>query len=117
MILADIPKYLSVTQVFCTFCYSLSLEQSTNELIRISAELVNMFAMIEQSMNAVERILVYSELPPEHTESPITPPPSWPDKGEIQFKNVQMSYREGLPLVLKDLSFHIKAGEKVSWYQ
>lgn len=78
-----------------------------------TAELVNMFAMIEQSMNAVERILVYTELPPEHTDDPIAPPASWPVKGEIQFKNVQMSYREGSPLVLKDVSFQVEAGEKV----
>ena len=31
----------------------------------------------------------------------------------IEFKNVSAKYREGLPLVLKDLSFSIEAGQKV----
>lgn len=41
------------------------------------------------------------------------PPSSWPAKGEVKFDHVKMAYREGLPLVLKDVSFDIKAGEKV----
>lgn len=41
------------------------------------------------------------------------PSPSWPEKGEIKFDRVEMAYRKGLPLVLKDVSFDIKAGEKV----
>jgi ABC-type multidrug transport system fused ATPase/permease subunit len=34
-------------------------------------------------------------------------------KGGITFSNVEMAYRKGLPLVLKDVSFEIKPGEKV----
>ncbi|OBZ78499.1 Canalicular multispecific organic anion transporter 1 [Grifola frondosa] len=41
------------------------------------------------------------------------PPPSWPDKGEITFKDVQLAYREGLPLVLNGVSFTVRPGEKV----
>jgi len=37
----------------------------------------------------------------------------WPEKASIEFKNVNARYREGLPLVLKDLSFAIEAGQKV----
>jgi len=38
---------------------------------------------------------------------------SWPEKSSIEFKNVSMRYREGLPLALKNLSFLIQPGEKV----
>lgn len=66
-------------------------------------------------MNSVERIIVYAELPPEgDLTTPNDPPPSWPPKGEIVFRDVELAYREGLPLVLKNVSFEIKAGEKVS---
>ena len=59
-------------------------------------------------------MLVYTELPPEGTKTiPKAIPPSWPDKGEVKFKDVELAYREGLPLVLKRVSFEIKAGEKV----
>lgn len=65
-------------------------------------------------MNAVERIIVYAELPPEgDLITPNDPPPSWPSKGAISFRDVTLAYREGLPLVLKGVSFDIKAGEKV----
>ena len=65
-------------------------------------------------MNAVERLLVYTSLAPEKDEKTSEPPASWPSKGEITFRNVDFAYRDGLPLVLKDVSFHIKSGEKVS---
>jgi hypothetical protein len=29
------------------------------------------------------------------------PPAQWPDKGAIEFKDIRMSYRKGLPEVLK----------------
>ena len=76
--------------------------------------MVTLFAQTEQDMNAVERVIVYAELPPEgEPTTPNDPPPSWPAKGAITFQNVALAYREGLPLVLKDVSFEIKAGEKV----
>lgn len=73
-----------------------------------------MFAQSEQNMNAVERVLHYTELPPERVDSePIEPPASWPSDGVITFRDVKLAYREGLPLVLKGISFKTKAGEKV----
>lgn len=39
---------------------------------------------------------------------------SWePSRCDIDFKDVYLKYREGLPFALNDLSFHIKGGEKV----
>lgn len=78
------------------------------------AELVSQFALNEQNMNAVERILVYTELQPEGDAVTLNDPPvSWPEKGEVKFSNAQFAYREGLPLVLKNISFTINPGEKV----
>lgn len=78
------------------------------------AQIVTFFAQTEQNMNAVERITVYAELPPEgDPTTPNDPPPSWPSKGAISFRDVALAYREGLPLVLQDVSFDAKAGEKV----
>ena len=79
-----------------------------------SADMVSQYAKNEQNMNAVERVLTYTELPSEgDTETPNDPPPSWPDKGGITFSHVDLAYREGLPLVLKDVSFEVRPGEKV----
>src|ERR1700678_435323 len=77
--------------------------------------MISMFATTEQNMNAVERVLHYSELSPEGNDhSPSEPPPSWPAGGMIKFTNVKLAYREGLPLVLKGIDFQVKPGEKAS---
>ena len=76
--------------------------------------MVSQFAQNEQTMNAVERVLHYTELPAEgDTTTRDDPPMTWPMNGKITFNNVDMTYREGLPLVLKDVSFEINPGEKV----
>uniref|UniRef100_A0A4X2LSV0 ATP binding cassette subfamily C member 3 n=1 Tax=Vombatus ursinus TaxID=29139 RepID=A0A4X2LSV0_VOMUR len=41
------------------------------------------------------------------------PPPDWPHQGEVEFVNYSVRYREGLELVLKNLSLRVKGGEKV----
>lgn len=41
------------------------------------------------------------------------PVSSWPQQGVVQFHDFQMRYRDGLPLVLKDLNFVINPAEKV----
>ncbi|RXW15854.1 hypothetical protein EST38_g10001 [Candolleomyces aberdarensis] len=78
------------------------------------SDMVSQFAQNEQNMNAVERILHYSDLPSEgDLHTPNDPAPSWPEKGAIRFEDVKMAYREGLPLVLKGISFDIRPGEKI----
>ena len=76
--------------------------------------MVSTYAQNEQNFNAVERILHYTERPSEGaSETPNDPPPSWPESGAIEFKDVEMSYRPGLPTVLKGVDFQVKGGEKV----
>ncbi|KIM43746.1 hypothetical protein M413DRAFT_443652 [Hebeloma cylindrosporum] len=78
------------------------------------SEMINLFAQSEQNMNAVERVLHYAELPSEEKDqSPNGAASTWPDNGSIVFENVNLVYREGLPLVLKGVSFRINPGEKV----
>eukprot|EP00250_Pteridium_aquilinum_P010315 c19292_g1_i1 orf=266-5158(-) len=69
----------------------------------------------ENSFNAVERVGTYIDLTPE---APLIvesnrPPPGWPSKGAIEFKNVVMRYRYDLPPVLVGLSARIQPSEKV----
>jgi ABC-type multidrug transport system fused ATPase/permease subunit len=81
---------------------------------------VRMMATVEAQMNSVERVLFYSnnidsEAPAVIPETD-PPPGSWPSKGEIELRNASMRYRDG-PLVLKDISLKVKAGEKVGKYE
>ncbi|KAF9881046.1 ABC transporter family protein [Colletotrichum karsti] len=75
---------------------------------------VRQLAEVENGMNAVERIQYYGtqleEEAPLHT---IEVRPSWPEKGEIIFDNVEMRYRANLPLVLSGLSIHVRGGERI----
>ena len=41
------------------------------------------------------------------------PDPSWPQRGSISFDKVTMSYRPGLPNVLKGITLDVKGGEKI----
>ncbi|EJD55530.1 ATP-dependent bile acid permease [Auricularia subglabra TFB-10046 SS5] len=88
-----------------------------NYVLSITAVLsstVQFIASVEQEMASVQRILAYAELPIEGDGMTLHPPPeSWPEEGAIEFKNVDLAYRPGLPDVLRDVSFSIKPGEKV----
>lgn len=89
----------------------LSYILSTVQMIQFT---VRQLAEVENGMNSVERLRYYGtqleEEAPLHT---IEVRPSWPEKGEIVFDNVEMRYREGLPLVLKGLDMHVQGGERI----
>ncbi|KAH9931733.1 multidrug resistance-associated ABC transporter [Epithele typhae] len=80
----------------------------------LSTAIVSTYAQNEQNFNAVERVLYYIDLPSEGAPTtPDDPPPSWPEHGAVEFKDVEMAYRPGLPTVLKGVSFRAEPGEKV----
>ncbi|KAG8311150.1 Canalicular multispecific organic anion transporter 1 [Homalodisca vitripennis] len=87
--------------------YALQITQTLNWLVRMTSD-------VETNIVAVERIKEYGETPQEAAwEVSPGPPASWPDKGQVDFKNYQVRYREGLELVLKGVTFSVKGGEKV----
>ncbi|KAJ3097766.1 hypothetical protein HDU96_000252, partial [Phlyctochytrium bullatum] len=87
---------------------SQSVTQTLNWMVRQSCE-------IETNVVSVERIKEYVELPQEAPyEIPDNrPQPSWPERGQITFSNYSTRYREGLDLVLNDVSFTIQPKEKI----
>lgn len=48
---------------------------------------------------------------PAHTDVVI--PPNWPSQGHIQFKNYSARYREGLELVISNISLEIHPAQKI----
>lgn len=75
---------------------------------------VRQLAEVENNMNSTERIHYYgSNLEQEAPLHTVEVRPTWPEKGEIVFEDVQMRYREGLPLVLQGLSMHVRGGERI----
>ncbi|KAF8927905.1 hypothetical protein BGZ47_001905 [Haplosporangium gracile] len=69
----------------------------------------------ELNMNSVERVVEYMELEAEPAAiiSGSRPPASWPHKGEIVVDHLTMKYAPDTPEVIKNISFAVKAGEKI----
>ena len=70
---------------------------------------------LEANTVAVERIKEYSQLPSEGPRIVPTRRPlrNWPSEGHVKFDHYSTRYREGLDLVLKDITVDIPGGTKV----
>ncbi|KAF8667685.1 ABC transporter [Rhizoctonia solani] len=100
---------LSPSQIGVALSYILLVQQSFGWMVRQSAE-------VENDMNGVERILHYAQHVEQEAPYEIPdkePPTSWPESGAVELKDVVMSYRPGLPAVLRGLSMRIQGGEKI----
>ncbi|KAB8207615.1 P-loop containing nucleoside triphosphate hydrolase protein [Aspergillus parasiticus] len=90
--------------------YMLSISQTLQFSIRQYTEL-------EQHINSAERLHHYgTSLEEEEKTAPlhrVEVSSTWPAQGQITFQNVQMRYREELPLVLKGLTMSIQGGERI----
>ncbi|KAH8887591.1 P-loop containing nucleoside triphosphate hydrolase protein [Thozetella sp. PMI_491] len=92
------------------------------------ANVIRMYTMLETSIGAVARLKTFSEktIPEDLPGETTIPPPSWPQKGNIEIKGVSASYGEvqemeedgetrSTPvLALKDLNLTIEPGQKVA---
>ena len=75
---------------------------------------VRQLAEVENAMVSTERLHYYgTELDEEAPLHLTAVPDSWPQKGKIVFNEVQMRYREGLPLVLQGLNMTVAGGERI----
>uniref|UniRef100_A0A672MVG0 Multidrug resistance-associated protein 5-like n=1 Tax=Sinocyclocheilus grahami TaxID=75366 RepID=A0A672MVG0_SINGR len=78
---------------------------------------VRLLSETEARFTSVERINHYiKNLESEGTRQicgSSAPASSWPEEGRITFQNVEMRYRDDLPLVLKNLSFSVLPEETV----
>ncbi|KAJ5775299.1 uncharacterized protein N7511_000310 [Penicillium nucicola] len=77
--------------------------------------LVRLYSEVQQNMNSVERVREYLEVEQEAAavipES--RPTAGWPSQGAVEFNGYSTRYRPDLDPVLKEVSFSVKAGEKV----
>merc|ERR1711906_52320 len=76
--------------------------------------LVDTFSDAEAAITAIERVDAMANLPTENEMEPDSncrPNSDWPERGLLEFVNVSLRYREGLPLALNNLSFKIPAGK------
>ncbi|XP_057763901.1 ABC transporter C family member 12-like [Salvia miltiorrhiza] len=88
--------------------YSLNITNLLSNVLRQASR-------AENSLNSVERVGTYIDLPSEAPDvvEGSRPPPGWPASGLVRFEDVFLRYRPGLPPVLKGLSFTIHPHQKV----
>jgi len=90
--------------------FVVSIDQSVFPLLCAS------FGFAHLDMNRVERIIEYLELEQEApAEIPQNkPPPDWPSRGAVRFRDFGVRYRDGLPLVLQHFNASFESGQKVA---
>jgi ABC-type multidrug transport system fused ATPase/permease subunit len=88
------------------------------QLVLFVQWLVRMVGELHSSMNSVLLVTSFAKsIPREFRDkdpTKIKPPPQWPQRGEIDFKNVTLRYHQYGVAVLKSVSFHIYEGEKIA---
>lgn len=88
-------------------------------LVSFSMQLISTsrsMGQLEQYMSSVERVNEYAfDLPQEaaYYKDEKKPAASWPENGEIVFKDLYMRYRPELPYVLTDFTLHVNKREKI----
>uniref|UniRef100_A0A8C0J445 ATP-binding cassette sub-family C member 10 n=1 Tax=Chelonoidis abingdonii TaxID=106734 RepID=A0A8C0J445_CHEAB len=79
---------------------------------KLLSGLISSFTQTETMMVSVERAEEYStDIPIEPQEQLVAP--DWPSRGHVEFQQVVLTYRPGLPNVLDGVTFTIYPGEKV----
>lgn len=120
--------WLSFVVAVCSAALLLTLDDKyvSNSLLGLAltyAFLVPYFAstmtQVVLRMNSfftsLERLLEYGELPQENSSEDDDDPDveEWPVNGDLAFNDVYLKYGEGMPFVLKGVSFEIPAGSLV----
>lgn len=75
-------------------------------------EILEKYQQFQNSLTSAERIFTLMDEPKEHELAALTSPGSL--RGELEIKNLNFQYESHLPLVLKNINLHIKAGESVA---
>ncbi|KAK3097219.1 hypothetical protein FSP39_007607 [Pinctada imbricata] len=88
--------------------YALQITENLNWFVRMTSELETQIVCVERVQEYTERPVEADLINPRHR-----PPPGWPSKGAIHFRNYTTRYREGLDPVLKGIEAYVKPGEKI----
>lgn len=73
---------------------------------------IRMYSQLEMNMNAVERVIDYSELETED-QGGFDPPAAWPAEGRLEVSDLEVRYAPDLPSVLKGLTFNVEKGQRI----
>jgi ATP-binding cassette subfamily C (CFTR/MRP) protein 1 len=82
--------------------------------VQVIQVVVREWADVESSMNSTERLHAYATTVPQEIDTTTRPASDWPAVGEVDFCDVRMRYRPGLPETLKGVNLRIQSGEHVA---
>ncbi|KAH7417399.1 hypothetical protein BKA64DRAFT_592048 [Cadophora sp. MPI-SDFR-AT-0126] len=85
--------------------FALNYRQTVNMTLRL-------LSATELDMNAAERIFEYSNLDIED-QGGVAVRASWPEKGELDVKDLEVGYADDLPNILKGLTFHADSNQRI----
>ncbi|NXP50331.1 MRP7 protein, partial [Heliornis fulica] len=90
---------------------ALSYALSVTNLLSV---LISSFTLTETMMVSVERTEEYTtDIPMEPQDKLVQVAPDWPSQGLVEFEQVVLAYRTGLPNALDGVNFTVYPGEKV----
>ncbi|KAF6024051.1 ABCC5 [Bugula neritina] len=107
---AALPKeMITPSMTALSLTYAITVCDMVQSVVRQAVQSEAMFKSAKRILNYINDL--ESEAPGsiEHRR----PPTGWPEEGRIVFHEVNVRYREGLPLVLKNISFEVKPQEKI----
>lgn len=73
---------------------------------------IRLLANTELDMNAAERIFEYRDVDIE-PQGGVDIRASWPEEGKIEIKDLEVGYAEGLPSILKGLTFTADKNQRI----
>lgn len=88
------------------------IQQSLTYLVFVHWSLKSL-GLFFYNLGSVERIHQYIKGIPREAAGTSDLDPSWPQAGDVEFKNVSLKYSPNLPLALNDVSFRLEHGAKV----
>ncbi|RJE27619.1 transporter [Aspergillus sclerotialis] len=84
----------------------------TLQLTSVMTSCIRLYTNIELDMNAVDRVLEYSNIKQEAYEG-IDPPAAWPVHGRLEVRDLTIQYASDLPPVLKGLNFSVQGNQRI----
>ncbi|MCJ1310468.1 hypothetical protein MMC25_004132 [Agyrium rufum] len=107
VVAAFIVMFAGIDAALAGFALTFSLELAGSIIA-----MLNFYSQLELDMNASERVVEYSNLKTESQEGAEVPA-SWPSEGRLDIKDLVLGYAEGLPDILKGVSFSVDARQRV----
>lgn len=100
------PATISTTLAAVGLTFSL-------QMVGILGGVARSLRFVENALISVDRVNEYSQMPAEQTNNPGEIPAPWPERGEIEFRELTAAYAAELSPVLNNLSLRIPSASKV----